>query len=94
MLSKHFVTKILPGISEPLDASKEAIEEFWSTSTKEFKVNSLSFFSPELIDLVNKTNSKLLYAELLAKASEQVQRKKRLQAIGHSEPKQETDTAQ
>ena len=82
MLSKHFVNKILPGISEPLDATKETIELFWKSSTKEFKVNSLSFFSPELIDLVNKTNSKLLYAELLAKASEQVQRKKRLQAIG------------
>lgn len=43
------------------------------------KANQLSFFSQELIDLVNKTNSKLLYAELLTKASESVQRKKRLQ---------------
>ena len=40
-------------------------------------MNSLSFFSQELIDLVNKTNAKLLCVDLLAKASEQVQRKKR-----------------
>ena len=70
MLSRHFVSKILPGICQPIAASKDAIEAFWTACSKECKVNSLSFFSPELIDLVNKTNSKLLYAELLAKASE------------------------
>ena len=45
MLSKHFVGKILPQVTEPLEATKHDIETFWDQSTKEFKVNSLSFFS-------------------------------------------------
>jgi len=72
MLSKHFVTKILPGIAEPLSCTEEDIYTFWRESAKDMKANQLSFFSQELIDLVNKTNSKLLYAELLTKASESV----------------------
>ena len=34
---------------------------------KQLKHTSLCFFSKELIDLVNKTNSKLLYADFLLK---------------------------
>ena len=75
MLSKHFVTKMLPKVAEPIDASKEAIQAYWDTCSKEFKLSSLCFFSQELIDLVNKTNNKLLYAEILAKASESAQKK-------------------
>ena len=56
MLSKHFVTKVLPRAAEPLQASKEEIEAYWDSCTKEFKLSSLCFFSQELIDLVNKTN--------------------------------------
>ena len=70
MLSKHFITKMLPLIAEPIDASRPAIQEYWDSCSKEFKLSSLCFFSQELIDLVNKTNNKLLYAEILAKASE------------------------
>ena len=70
MLSKHFVTKILPKIAEPIDASKAEIQAYWDACSKEFKLSSLCFFSQELIDLVNKTNNKLLYAEILTKASE------------------------
>ena len=70
MLSKHFVTKILPKIAEPLEAERSDIYSFWQDCSKEFKQSSLCFFSEELIELVDKTNNKLLCAELLAKASE------------------------
>ncbi len=72
MLSKHFVVKILPNIAEPVTCTKDDIWQFWKESAKDMKANQLSFFSQELIELVNKTNSKLLYAELLTKASESV----------------------
>ena len=76
MLSKHFTTKILPKIAEPLDAKKSDIKVFWESCSKEFKQSSLCFFSEELIELVDKTNNKLLCAELLAKASESAQKKR------------------
>ena len=61
MLSKHFITKVLPEITSPLQASKEEIIKYWKSQTKEFKLSSMCFFSQDLIDLVNKTNSRLLY---------------------------------
>ena len=70
MLSKHFVAKLLPRLAEPIEVNREEVFAYWEASSKEFKLSSLCFFSQELIDLVNKTNSKLLYAQLLAKASE------------------------
>jgi len=76
MLSKHFATKILPKLVEPIDSTKEDIEGYWSSCSKEFKFNSLCFCSQELIDLVNKTNSKLLYAELLMKAADSAHKKR------------------
>jgi len=75
MLSKFFITKKLPTIAEPIDASKSDIKAFWQECSKEFKLSQMYFFSQELIDLVNKTNNKLLYAEILTKASESAQKK-------------------
>ena len=85
MLSKHFTMKMLPKLAEPIDATKENIEAYWLDCSKEFKLSSLCFFSQELIDLVNKTNQKLLYAELLTKASESALKKKHQQQERSSE---------
>lgn len=84
MLSKHFVTKMLPELAEPIETSKEDVYAYWESCSKEFKLSSLCFFSQDLIDLVNKTNSKLLYAQLLAKASESAKKQRSTSHQGQS----------
>ena len=87
MLPKHFITRNLPQLVEPIEADLASISEFWQECSREFKLSSLCFFSPDLIDLVNKTNSKLLYAELLAKATQSAQKKRQHQlAPAHQSP--------
>ena len=72
MLSKYFINRVLPDKSQTLQIEKEKVIKFWATAcSREFRLTSMCFFSRELIELVNKTNSKLLYAELLTKATEQ-----------------------
>ena len=74
MLSKFFITRVLPQGGQSIQIDTDKVLHFWNKKcSKEFKLTSMCFFSKELIDIVNKTNSKLLYAELLSKASEQAQ---------------------
>jgi len=66
LLSKHFVQR-LPNVSIPVALSLEQFNDYWDKCPMSIKRNSLVFFSKELIDLVNKTNSRLLYCDLLSK---------------------------
>lgn len=66
LLSKHFVQR-LPKVCIPVDFSLEQFNAYWEKCPLSLKRNSLVFFSKELIDLVNKTNSRLLYCDLLSK---------------------------
>ena len=51
----------------PLSASIDDFKLYWEKCSISLKRNSLIFFSKDLIDLVNKTNNRLLYCELLNK---------------------------
>ncbi len=66
LLSKHFVQR-LPNVSIPVAISLDQFHAYWDKCPMSLKRNSLVFFSKELIDLVNKTNSRLLYCDLLSK---------------------------
>ena len=66
LLSKHFLQRI-PKVSIPVALSLEQFNTYWDKCPMSLKRNSLVFFSKELIDLVNKTNSRLLYCDLISK---------------------------
>ena len=76
ILSKRFISKSLPELTEPIEATEQALRDFWNQCSHDYKLNSLCFLQPELTELVNKTNSRLLYADLLTKASESAQKKR------------------
>ena len=69
ILSKHFVNQIVARVGVPISANREEITDYWLKCPKQLKHTSLCFFSKDLIDLVNKTNSKLLYADFLSKTT-------------------------
>ena len=84
LLSKHFVSHHLPKLVFPLEpsdphrkavkgqfvVSKKAFLKYWNEKlTLQHRKQALCFFMPELIDLVNKTNSRLLYDDLVKSIS-------------------------
>ena len=68
ILTRHFVNQIIGQVGVPIKVQRDEITRYWLNCPKNLKHTSLCFFSKELIDLVNKTNSKLLYADLLRTA--------------------------
>jgi hypothetical protein len=64
-VSKGFNQK-LPKISNVLKFKRSEFETFWTSLTYP-KQTYLYFFSKDLIDLINKTNCKLLCADLVLK---------------------------
>ena len=66
VVSKHFIQR-LPKITMPVAFLPSDFKQYWSKCSLTLKRNSLIFFSKDLIDLVNKTNNRLLYCDLLAK---------------------------
>ena len=67
ILSKHFANQVFGRVGVPIAANRKEITDYWSMCPSKLKITSLCFFSKELIDLVNKTNSKLLCAEFISK---------------------------
>ena len=78
IVSKHFALNHLPKIVFPLEkcscepvlgpfwVSQSSFRTYWhGCLTAQHRKQSLCFFMPELIDLVNKTNSRLLYDDLV-----------------------------
>ena len=68
LLSKHFVQR-LPKVFIPVQVTYEVFSQFWEKCPLSLKRNALVFFSKDLIELVNKTNNRLLYCDLLSKKS-------------------------
>ena len=68
LLSKHFANQVFGRVGVPISATREDIAGYWSKCPKQLQTTSLCFFSKELIDLVNVTNSKLLCAEFIVKS--------------------------
>lgn len=66
LVSKHFIQR-LPKVSIPVSMTYESFRAYWDRCPVSIKRSSLVFFSKDLIDLVNKTNNRLLYSDLLAK---------------------------
>jgi hypothetical protein len=69
VLSKHFVNKLFVSVAVPIRADRESIVTYWLNCPQALKHTSLCFFSKELIELVNNTNTKLLYADFLTKTN-------------------------
>jgi hypothetical protein len=84
LLSKHFISNHLPKLIfalEPSDLTKErkkgqfivnkqSFKKYWIEKLSvQHRKQALYFFMPELIELVNKTNSRLLYSDLVQSIS-------------------------
>ena len=69
VLSKHFIKALFAKIAVPIKADRSSILQYWQSCPKNLKHTSLCFFSKELIELVNNTNTKLLYADFLIKTN-------------------------
>ena len=69
LLSKHFVTKLFPKEAVSIKADRASILAYWNSCDQKLKHTSLCFFSKDLIELVNHTNTKLLYADFLIKTN-------------------------
>lgn len=67
LLSKHFVKSLFNKYAVPIKANRQSILAYWHSCPQQLKHTSLCFFSKELIELVNNTNTKLLYADFLMK---------------------------
>jgi hypothetical protein len=67
-LSKHLVQR-LSKIAMPVSVTMQEFKQYWNACSVSAKRNSLIFFSKDLIDLINKTNARLLYCDLLVKKS-------------------------
>lgn len=70
LLSKHFISHILPKlvfpISSPFDVSRKTFIKYWTSELSTFhKKQALCFFMDEIVEMVNKTNSRLLYDDLI-----------------------------
>lgn len=68
-LSKHFVKSLFSKVAVPIKADRQSITAYWMSCPQNLKHTSLCFFSKELIELVNNTNTKLLYADFLIKTN-------------------------
>lgn len=69
ILSKHFVKSLFAKVAVPIKADRHAVTSYWKSCPQNLKHTSLCFFSKELIELVNNTNTKLLYANFLIKTN-------------------------
>lgn len=69
VLSKHFIKSLFAKIAVPIKADRQSIVAYWQSCPQALKHTSLCFFSKELIELVNNTNTKLLYADFLIKTN-------------------------
>ena len=69
VLSKHFISKLFAKVAVPIQADRAAVLAYWQACPTNLKHTSLCFFSKELIELVNNTNTKLLYADFLIKTN-------------------------
>lgn len=70
LLSKHFVQHVLPNlvfpISHPVIITQESFSTYWQNElTLSHRKQSMCFFMEEVIEMVNKTNSRLLYEDLV-----------------------------
>jgi hypothetical protein len=72
VLSKHFVIKLYSKVGVVIKADRARIVGYWQSCDQKLKQTSLCFFSKELIELVNNTNTKLLYADFLIKTNTRV----------------------
>ena len=73
LLSKNYINKHLPKILIALEdvneyqITKERFLHYWSEELNlTHRKQALCFFMDELIDLVNKTNNRLLYKDIFA----------------------------
>jgi hypothetical protein len=71
LLSKHFISHVLPKlvfpISSPFDVSQKAFMKYWTSELSIIhKKQALCFFMDEIVEMVNKTNSRLLYDDLIS----------------------------
>ena len=70
LITPHFEKQILPKlvfpVSEPFVVTKESfLDYFMNVLSLTHRQHALCFFMSEIVDLVNKTNGRLLYESLL-----------------------------
>jgi len=73
LLSKHYQSKILPKLlRESVPVNLQAFEEYWMGKlTTEHRMHSCFFAMPELVQLINHTNSRLIYKDLVNNIAKQ-----------------------
>ena len=67
LLSKHYQSKILPKLlRESVPVNKRDFEKYWMDElSSEHRMHACFFAMPELVQLINQTNSRLIYQELV-----------------------------
>jgi hypothetical protein len=75
LINPHFEKHILPDllfpVSDPLNVQRDNfLDYFLNVLTLQHRKHALCFFMSEIVDLVNKTNSRLLYESLLQNISD------------------------
>ena len=71
LLTKHFVQHALPKIvfpiSSPFDVTQASFLKYWNNQLSMIhKKQALCFFMDEIVEMVNKTNSRLLYDDIIS----------------------------
>ena len=71
LLTKHFIQHTLPKIvfpiTSPFDVSQAGFMKYWNNELSILhKKQALCFFMDEIVEMVNKTNSRLLYDDLMS----------------------------
>lgn len=63
LLSKHYQSKILPKLlRESVPVNKRDFEKYWMQElSSEHRTHACFFAMPELVQLINQTNSRLIY---------------------------------
>ena len=76
LLSKHYQSKILPKLlHESVPITQEDFEHYWMRElSSEHRMHACFFAMPELVQMINETNGRLMYQELVKNLSAQKQK--------------------
>lgn len=72
LLTKHYQSKILPKLlQESVPITQSEFEQYWMYElSSEHRMHACFFAMPELVQLINQTNSRLIYQELVKNLAE------------------------
>ena len=68
LISKHFLSQVFQKLAIPVSVKISDFKLYWDKRTTTEKQNDLCFFSKDMIEVINKTNSRLLLAEYISKS--------------------------